>query len=124
MAHSMRNTWFFLFGVLGMLTACASYRSVTVMEAEPAGCVFRGEIAANQACNDVMDDLKKEAFGLGGDTLQCCWEGEARQLFMRDRRTGRTCDYLVPYYARVYSCKHNHNDSLQPSAPKDGAPAE
>lgn len=125
MAHTyMSSVHLLLFGIAGLLTACASYRGVTVTEAEPSGCVFRGEITANQTCNDVMDDLKKEAFQLGGDTLQCCWEGEVRQLLMRDRQTGRICDYLIPYYARVYSCKKGHNNSLQPIAPKVGAPAE
>jgi hypothetical protein len=92
------------------------------VQEEPVNCRLLGELFEQRECNDILTVLKRQTLKKGGDTLQCCWQGEVFQVLAVNRRTGQVCDYVESFFARAYSCKASHNQPLNAIAPKDGAP--
>lgn len=101
--------------VVCLLCSCATYRDVQVVQEEPENCTFLAELSAQRQCNDIVAEFKKETFKKGGDTLQCCWQGDVIQVLGVNPRTGQVCDYVENFSARAYSCKARPGRSRYPS---------
>jgi len=89
---------------------CSATPRIQRVTAEPVGCAFLGSIWAYQVGNGppgsaTLSELMTEAESLGGNTLQCCEEGDVVVL-----RGGDALEHI----GRVYNCPA-HRGGLPPN---------
>ena len=89
--------------------ACSVTPPMQLVTAEPVGCAFLNSVSVFQSGTAPLGDislaeLMKKARSLGGNTLQCCQEGDEIAIFGIDPRTGKTISGISEYIGFAYNC--------------------
>jgi hypothetical protein len=102
--------------------ACSTTPRIEIVLAEPVGCTFLDSVWVYQVghappTKAALAELAEKARSLGGNTLQCCKEGDTLVVYGIDRRTGRAVPDALEHIGRVYNCPSDQHGLTPNTSP-------